>query len=53
MTMIKPTSLIVVDSTKVGATELTALKTKLYGGTAVAELPLPGDVLDDAAPTGP
>jgi hypothetical protein len=50
---LKPTSLIVVDSTKVGADELAALEAELYGGTGTANLPLPGAVVDMLAPTGP
>jgi hypothetical protein len=42
---LKPTSLIVVDSTVVDPAKLTALEATLYGGTAAAELPLPGAVL--------
>lgn len=42
----KPTSLIVVDSTIVEASALTALETKLYGGAAAeAELPTPDEVI--------
>jgi hypothetical protein len=40
-----PTSLIVVDSTVVDPAALTALEAELYGGTGVANLPMPDDVL--------
>jgi hypothetical protein len=41
----KPTSLIVVDSTKVDEADLTALEALLYGGAAPAKLPTPDEVL--------
>lgn len=44
----KPTSHLVIDSTKVAAAKLTALETILYGGTgenATARMPLPGEVI--------
>lgn len=42
----KPTAKIVIDSTKVDATKLTALETKLYGSdNATAYLPLPAEVI--------
>jgi hypothetical protein len=45
-TGLKPTSLIVIDSTKVDADELTALEDALYGtGTTAAHLPLPDEVI--------
>lgn len=53
---LKPTSLLVIDSTKVDPTALAALETALYGGAgtgADAHLPLPGAVVDMLAPTGP
>jgi hypothetical protein len=46
VTGLKPTSLIVIDSTKVDAGELTALEDALYGtGTTAAHLPLPDAVI--------
>lgn len=45
VTDFKPTSHLVIDSTKVSAAALTAIEEKLYGGTAEAELPLPDEVL--------
>src|SRR5881398_2476310 len=42
----KPTALITIDSTKVGAAELTALEDILYGAAATeARLPLPDEVI--------
>lgn len=42
---LKPTSILVIDSTKVDATKLTALEEKLYGSAnSEPELPLPGEV---------
>jgi hypothetical protein len=51
---LKPTSLIVVDSTLVDSAALTSLEAELYGsGTGgVANMPLPGDVVDMLS-TGP
>jgi hypothetical protein len=49
---LKPTSLIIIDSTKVSSTELSTLEDQLYGSSGVAELPLPGAVVDMFA-TGP
>lgn len=51
VTGFKPTSLLVIDSTKVGAADLTALETLLYG-TALVEpaLPLPDAVVALFAP---
>lgn len=46
---VKPTSLLVIDSTKVDSAKLEALEALLYGDTDAAELPLPGDVLDALA----
>lgn len=44
---LKPTSLIVIDSTKVDATALSSLEDLLYGsGAGDARLPLPQEVLD-------
>jgi hypothetical protein len=43
---LKPTSLIIVDSTLVAAADLTSLEDELYGSTGVAHLPLPGAVVD-------
>ena len=44
---LKPTSLIVVDSTVVASADLTALEDELYGGASgTAHLPLPGEVVD-------
>jgi hypothetical protein len=45
VTDLKPTSLIVVDSSVVDATALTSLETILYGSTAAAKLPLPDEVI--------
>lgn len=46
VTGLKPTSLLVIDSTKVDATELASLETLLYGGAAAeATLPLPDAVI--------
>lgn len=45
VTGFKPTSLIVVDSSVVDATDLAALEAELYGGTAEAKLPLPDEVI--------
>jgi hypothetical protein len=43
---LKPTSLIIIDSTKVAAADLTSLETLLYGTATVgAALPLPADVI--------
>ena len=50
-TDLKPTSLIVIDSTTVDADLLDTLLAELYGGTGAATLPLPGDVVDTL--TGP
>lgn len=42
----KPTATVVIDSTKVDSTKLTALETKLYGGdNAAAYLPLPAEII--------
>ncbi len=41
----KPTSLIVVDSSVVDPTDLTALEAELYGGVAAANLPSPDEVI--------
>jgi hypothetical protein len=46
----KPTSLLTVDSTTVGATELAALEAALYGATAAARLPLPDEVITMLTP---
>lgn len=46
---LKPTALLVVDSTVVDPDLLTTLLAQLYGGTGAATLPLPGDVLDTLA----
>lgn len=43
---IKPTSLIVIDSTTVDESALTTLLGELYGTSTPAKLPLPGDVID-------
>jgi len=43
---IKPTSLIVVDSTVVDSAALTTLEDALYGTSGTAHMPLPGDVVD-------
>lgn len=46
VTGFKPTSLIVLDSTKVSAANMTAIETVLYGGAAAEpSLPLPDDIL--------
>jgi hypothetical protein len=46
VTDLKPTSLLVIDSTKVDATSLAALESALYGsGGADARLPLPDEVI--------
>jgi hypothetical protein len=45
VTDLKPTSLIVVDSTVVDATGLSDLEEALYGGAATARLPLPDEVI--------
>lgn len=46
VTGLKPTSLIVVDSTKVGSSNLTALEDALYGSPGVdPRLPLPDEVI--------
>jgi hypothetical protein len=46
VTGLKPTALIVVDSTKVDAAALTSLETELYGGaSAEAKLPTPDEVI--------
>lgn len=45
VTGFKPTSLIVVDSSVVDATDLASLESELYGGTAEAKLPLPDEVI--------
>jgi hypothetical protein len=49
VTGLKPTSLIVVDSTVVDATKLASLEAILYGGTAAAKLPLPDEVIEALA----
>ena len=42
---LKPTSIVVIDSTKVDSTKLAALEAKLYGSeNSDPELPLPGEV---------
>jgi hypothetical protein len=43
---LKPTSLMVIDSTVVDPTDLTTLEDALYGTSGVAHLPLPGAVVD-------
>ena len=49
----KPTAIITVDSTKVGATELAALEAKLYGTAADDPyLPLPDEVLSTLGYSG-
>jgi hypothetical protein len=53
MTDHKPTSLLVVDSSKVDADGLAALEAELYGATAAAKLPLPDDVVELLGGTGP
>jgi hypothetical protein len=45
VTGLKPTSLIVVDSTVVDPTDLAALEDILYGGTAAPKLPTPDEVI--------
>jgi hypothetical protein len=45
MTDHKPTSLLVVDSSKVDAAGLSALEDALYGASAAAKLPLPDEVV--------
>lgn len=46
VTGLKPTSLLVIDSTKVEATALEALENMLYGGASTeAKLPTPDDVI--------
>lgn len=45
VTGLKPTALIVVDSSVVDPGDLAALEAELYGGTGVANLPLPDDVI--------
>jgi hypothetical protein len=45
VTGLKPTSLIVVDSTVVDPTDLTALEALLYGATVAAALPTPDAVI--------
>ena len=46
VTDLKPTSLLVIDSTKVEATALQALENMLYGGASTeAKLPTPDDVI--------
>jgi hypothetical protein len=49
---LRPTALIVVDSTVVDATKLGDLEEALYGGTGTARLPLPDEVVTmlDATP---
>jgi hypothetical protein len=42
---LKPTALIVVDSTVVDAAKLAELEDLLYGGAATAKLPQPGEVI--------
>jgi len=46
----KPTSLIVIDSTAVAPADLAALEAILYGGVAVARLPLPDEVITILTP---
>jgi hypothetical protein len=43
---LKPTSLMVIDSTVVDPTDLTTLMDALYGTSGTAHLPLPGAVVD-------
>jgi hypothetical protein len=43
---LKPTSLMVIDSTVVAPADLTTLEDALYGTSGVAHLPLPGAVVD-------
>lgn len=46
VTGLKPTSMVVVDSSVVDPTALTALETELYGGAATpAKMPLPDEVI--------
>lgn len=46
VTGLQPTSLVVIDSTKVGATQLANLETALYGGPGTdPRLPLPDEVI--------
>ncbi len=49
---LKPTALVVIDSTKVDAAALASLEEELYGGTGTAHLPLPGAVIDMFATGG-
>jgi hypothetical protein len=49
---LKPTSLMVIDSTVVDPADLTTLEDALYGTAGTAHLPLPGAVVDMFA-TGP
>lgn len=47
VTGMRPTSILTIDSTKVGATELAALEQILYGGVATdPRLPLPDEVIE-------
>ena len=41
----KPTASVVIDSTKVDETKLASLEEILFGGTAVARLPLPNELI--------
>lgn len=51
---LKPTAQLVIDSTKVDATDLTSLEDLLYGtASGEAQLPLPDDVIAIFAPAGP
>lgn len=45
VTGLRPTSLVVVDSTAVDPTDLAALEALLYGNTLAAALPLPDEVI--------
>ena len=45
VTDMKPTSLIVVDSSVVDSAALTALEAELYGGVSAANLPSPDEVI--------
>jgi hypothetical protein len=45
VTGMAPTALIVVDSTVVDESDLTALEAALYGGTGAARLPTPDEVI--------
>ena len=46
VTGLKPTSTLVIDSTKVGATDLAAIEDKIFGSAgAAATLPLPDEIL--------